>query len=228
MCKHFNENGSLNIEEIPRDLPTNVKPADYHISFNVDEKAFTFKGETVVEFDVLEPFTKELNYLELNTCELYDVKAKLLTPVEEEAVKVEEFTKYQKTRFTFGEETLLKLNKGDKVKMIINYGGYLNDKMSTDARKAFPCYDHPSIKSDFTVKMESIKEFVHISNMASNSEEIVGDRKVTTFNTLPKHSTYLVAFCVGDFVPVKSQYDYRIPVTTWTVKGAEKRSQYSC
>ncbi|KAF0278307.1 hypothetical protein FOG50_00873 [Hanseniaspora uvarum] len=251
MCKHFNDNGSLNIEEIPRDLPTNVKPADYNISFNVDEKAFTFKGEAIIEFDVLEPFTKELNYLELNTCELYDVKAKLLTPVEEEAVKVEEFTKYQKTRFTFAEESLLKLNKGDKVKIVINYGGYLNDKMcgfyrskyedengeikyqfvtqfeATDARKAFPCYDHPSIKSDFTVKMESIKEFVHISNMASNSETIVGDRKITTFNTLPKHSTYLVAFCVGDFVPVKSQYDYRIPVTTWTVKGAEKRSQYS-
>ncbi|KAF0272349.1 hypothetical protein FOG51_02685 [Hanseniaspora uvarum] len=211
----------------------------------------TTTGEAIIEFDVLEPFTKKLNYLELNTCELYDVKAKLLTSVEEEAVKVEEFTKYQKTRFTFAEESLLKLNKGDKVKIVINYGGYLNDKMcgfyrskyedengevkyqfvtqfeATDARKAFPCYDHPSIKSDFTVKMESIKEFVHISNMASNSETIVGDRKITTFNTLPKHSTYLVAFCVGDFVPVKSQYDYRIPVTTWTVKGAEKRSQYS-
>lgn len=251
MCKHFNDNGSLNIKEIPRDLPTNVKPFEYHLSFNVNETDFTFKGETIVEFDVLEPFTKELNYLELNTSELYDVSAKLLFPVEEEATSIEEFAKFQKTRFTFSEKTLLSLKKGDTIKLAIKYGGYLNDKMcgfyrskyedangdikyqfvtqfeATDARKAFPCYDHPSIKSDFTIKMESIKDFVHISNMAADKETIVGDRKITLFNTLPKHSSYLVAFCVGDFVPVKSNYNYRVPVTTWTVKGSEKRSQYS-
>lgn len=251
MCKHFSDNGSLNVEEVPRDLPSNVKPVDYKISFNINETDFTFKGETVIEFDVLEPFTKEVNYLELNTCELYDISAKLLLPTEEEAKNIKDFTKLQKTRFTFSDEALLSLKKGEKAKLLINYGGYLNDKMcgfyrskyeddkgdvkyqfvtqfeATDARKAFPCYDHPSIKSDFTVKMESIKEFVHISNMASNTETVAGGRKITVFNTLPKHSTYLVAFCVGDFVPVKSQYNYRIPVTTWTVKGAEKRSQYS-
>lgn len=52
-------------------------------------------------------------------------------------------------------------------------------------------------------------------------------RKSTLFEVLKKHTTYLVAFTASELVPIKSQIPFRIPVTTWTLKGYEERSQYS-
>lgn len=89
-----------------------------------------------------------------------------------------------------------------------------------DARRAFPCWDEPLLKATFAITMISRADTVNLSNMPSNSETVYvpgssefavleekfpslqsldGKWKVTTFDTTPPMSSYIVAFANGPF-----------------------------
>ena len=134
--------------------------------------------------------------------------------------------------------------KGDKVKVEIKFTGQLNDKMAgfyrstyknadgsegimavtqfepTDARRAFPCFDEPSLKAEFTVTLIADQHLTCLSNMdvASESEvhsNISGStRKAVTFNKSPVMSTYLVAFIVGELNYIETN-EFRVPVRVY-------------
>ncbi|KAJ6629262.1 Aminopeptidase N, partial [Pseudolycoriella hygida] len=74
---------------------------------------------------------------------------------------------------------------------------------ATHARNAFPCYDEPSLKSNFTIRITHDPSYSALSNMPAASEVLNPDGSVTTqFETTPLMSTYLVAFHVSNFINV--------------------------
>jgi aminopeptidase N len=124
----------------------------------------------------------------------------------------------------------------------IDYQGHINDKMAgfyrsgymrrkkqkyiavtqfqeSDARRAFPCMDHPAKKATFDIEMDVERNLVAISNSPIKSETILDNgKKRVTFDRTPKMSTYLVFFGVGEFQSVMDQNNPRVRVVTLPAK----------
>jgi len=70
----------------------------------------------------------------------------------------------------------------------------------SDARRAFPCFDHPLKKATFDLQMFIEENLVAISNGPIIEERSLGKgKKVVRFQQTPKMSTYLLFFGVGEF-----------------------------
>ena len=127
--------------------------------------------------------------------------------------------------------------KGD-IRIKIGYEGKINDKMAgfyrsrygnsetpkhiavtqfeeSDARRAFPCMDHPAEKATFDIIMDVDKDLVAISNGAISAETPLDNgKKRVRFEQTPKMSTYLVFFGVGEFEITQDTKDPRVRAVT--------------
>jgi tricorn protease interacting factor F2/3 len=94
----------------------------------------------------------------------------------------------------------------------------------SDARRAFPCFDHPAQKAVFTVEMLIDKDLTAISNadIQTLSALETGRRRVIFYPT-PKMSTYLVFFGVGPFEIHRDETDHRVRAVCLPGAGDQTR-----
>ena len=131
-----------------------------------------------------------------------------------------------------------------RAQLTLTFKGMLNDKMAgfyrssykdkdgntkyiastqmepTDARRAFPCFDEPALKAEYTITLVADKGLTCLSNMDVASEKEVdsktsGAKKmVVTFNKTPLMSSYLLAFIVGELNYIETKA-FRVPVRVY-------------
>ncbi len=226
-------------------LPGNVLPIRYNILLEPDLEKFTFEGEETIEIDV----KKQTRSISLNSNGLHIISAELVldnkNPVKPE--KIETDKPKETISINFRENI-----KPGPASLNIKFTGTLNDQLrgfyrskyknpegetcylattqfeATDARRAFPCWDDPAIKSTFKVSLAIPDDLTAISNTSIEKEiKNPGGKKTVSFGETPKMSTYLLAFIVGDFRYVEKKSQNGTLLRIWATRGNEERGRFA-
>jgi puromycin-sensitive aminopeptidase len=218
-------------------LPTTVIPERYEIKLTPDLSKATFAGEEKVFVQVMEP----IRHVIVNAAEL-EFQAVSIKGTGGQGVRGDAAVDIDNEQVTFSfPETL---NPG-RWELQIGFSGILNDKLhgfyrstykdslggektlastqfeSTDARRAFPCWDEPAFKAIFQVTLVVDQELAAISNARVLRETPLpgSGKKEVVFADSIKMSTYLVAFIVGEFEGTAPAMVGSAPLRVWAVPG---------
>ena len=205
-----------------------VYPIRYSLCLEPDLVHFRFSGQVDIELQSRQPVEQVvLNILELAiwSCKLQIDDKKIPCTFQINPEKEE-----------------LKINLPETMCgtffLTVDYQGWINDKMAgfyrstfitngqkryiavtqfqeSDARRAFPCMDHPSQKAIFDIEMIVDADLVALSNGPAVEEKpLAGGKKQVRFQTTPPMSTYLLFFGVGEFHLTGHKTDPRVRSVT--------------
>ncbi len=230
----------LSLYQLPRD----IRPIHYDLLLSPDLDSFTFTGEVTIQVEI---YRDTLEFV-LNAADLKIHKAHAVVdgvdfPLWPEMDPEFERVIFRGTRLFEAETTAV---------LRIHFSGTLNDLLAgfyrssyrtpegeerflattqfeaTDARKAFPCWDEPSIKATFRVTARVPAEFVALSNMPSEKETLLPDgRKEVVFQTTPKMSTYLLHLTTGLFERVSGTTGNGVEISVWTTPGRQQEGLFA-
>ncbi|MEX2739756.1 MAG: M1 family peptidase, partial [Candidatus Wukongarchaeota archaeon] len=189
-----------------------IYPVHYKILVEPDLESFTFKGTTEIEIKA----ENKINQIVLNANDLAFWSCK---------VKYE--GGYVDCSFSVdpkAQEVAISLpDMMGTIELKIDYVGNINNLMAgfyrskyevegkekyvavtqfeeTDARRAFPCFDHPSKKATFDIEFVIDEHLEGIANTPIVEEKSLGNgKKLVRFERTPKMCTYLLFFGVGEF-----------------------------
>ena len=225
-------------------LPETTYPKRYAIRLAPDLTHFTFAGEESVAITIKES-TQEIV---LNACELTIHKVWI---VDAEGNSSEGSASFDES----AERAVLHfphvLPPGEW-QLHISFEGILNDKLrgfyrssykdaqgqdtilastqfeSTDARRAFPCWDEPALKAVFQVTLVIDAGLTAISNAAIVREtpQPGTGKKEVVFADSMKMSTYLVAFIVGEFEASEPTYVDGKPLRVCSIPGKQHLTKF--
>ena len=195
-------------------LPREVVPRQYRLVLEPDIEHARFSGTVVIEAEVNEATDRVV----LNALEL-DVDWAVVTAGDTVHRNPGIESDPDAERLTLALDQALP--RGPVV-IEIAFRGVLNDRLrgfyrstyadedgtehtiattqfqSTDARRAFPCWDEPDLKATFAITLVVDPEHLAVSNAAEVGREDTPDGRIAVHfaDTMPM-STYLVAFVVG-------------------------------
>jgi aminopeptidase N len=219
-------------------LPTDATPSHYRLRFAPDFHTDDFIGEETIEVSLRKPLTSiTLNAVDIAFHEIrIESHGSVRHPDISLDPKREMATLWWQKPLPAGPATIHIVFRG-----ILNgklRGFYLSKANgrkyavtqfeSTDARRAFPCFDEPAMKATFDVTL-----VIDQGDTAISNGRIVADtpgpgegKHTLRFSTTPKMSTYLVAMCVGDFKWVEGSAD-GILIRVITTPGKEQLGMFA-
>ncbi|XP_049725307.1 endoplasmic reticulum aminopeptidase 2 isoform X2 [Elephas maximus indicus] len=104
----------------------------------------------------------------------------------------------------------------------------VTDFEPTQARAAFPCFDEPLFKANFTIKIRRESRHIALSNMPKvQTIELEGGLLEDHFETTVKMSTYLVAYIVCDFNSVSGTTSSGVKVSIYASPDKGSQTYYA-
>jgi puromycin-sensitive aminopeptidase len=229
----------------PYRLPTTVAPERYEIRLTPDLSRATFAGEEKVVIQILEP----VRQIMVNAAEL-EFQAVSIRRADGKVARGDAALDNE------NEQAMLEFPESlepGRWELQLTFSGILNDKLhgfyrstykdahgqdktlastqfeSTDARRAFPCWDEPAFKAVFQVTLVVDEGLTAISNARILRENpLPGTRKrAVVFADSIKMSTYLVAFIVGEFEATEPVMVGSAPLRVWSVPGKRHLAKFA-
>jgi aminopeptidase N len=236
-------------------LPTSVTPSHYDLWLNPDLLEFTFDGKvdiTVAVSDNVSSITMHANQVQISTAVFAYTGADDATAIELTSTAVTYEAKKEEATITFASS----IPAGTSGVLTLEFEGILNDEMAgfyrskytsksgeekymattqfeaTDARRAFPCWDEPAKKATFTLTMvvpggmQVLSNMPVVEDMSIDEPPTETSGRVVTFDKTPIMSTYLLAFVIGEFEPIRKTTKTGVEVAVWTPPGLTAEGEF--
>eukprot|EP00928_Gymnodinium_smaydae_P013391 TRINITY_DN14887_c0_g2_i1.p1 TRINITY_DN14887_c0_g2~~TRINITY_DN14887_c0_g2_i1.p1 ORF type:complete len:888 (-),score=264.42 TRINITY_DN14887_c0_g2_i1:46-2709(-) len=226
-------------------LPSDVLPTRYDLTLEPDLDRFTFDGLVKIHCDV----AVATDSISVHAKQLVISDASF-TPTGGKPMEACEITmKVKDMTATFGFAEVLPVGTGI---LEVKFRGTLNDQMAgfyrskytnskgeakhmactqfeaIDARRCFPCWDEPARKAIFDVTIIYDGKLTALSNMPPKRAEILKDgRRREEFMPTPKMSTYLLAFCVGEFEYISGQSEGGTIARIYCMPGSLEKCHFA-
>uniref|UniRef100_A0A4W3JS40 Aminopeptidase n=1 Tax=Callorhinchus milii TaxID=7868 RepID=A0A4W3JS40_CALMI len=230
-------------------LPNRIIPLHYDLLIHPNLTTLSFTGVAKIEVSVKQDTNSIVlhsKYLEITSATIALTQDGIAQ--HEKAMNVLEFPPYEQIAL----QSIEPLGAGEKYIININYAANLSDGFygfykssyktqdgktrllaSTDfeptsARMAFPCFDEPSFKANFSVKIRRGSQYIALSNMPMVKSLPIGEGLFEDhFAVSVRMSTYLVAFIVCDFKSVSAITSTGIKVSIYAVPDKWSQTHYA-
>lgn len=227
---------------IPDKLPSTIQPSHYDLTLYPDLSTLKFQGTVKINLTVKEATDR----IKIHAKELYvrkvtiDSGASLKSKQEE--LKDDLLTLVFNDVIPAGERMLTLEFSGEHNDQMAGFyrSRYKNAKgeekimVSTqfealDARRCFPCWDEPAAKATFKCTLV-VKTGLHaLSNMPVEQRSVEKNGTLTRFEymTTPIMSTYLLAFCVGEFDYVAGTTKNGVSIRVFAPPGRSEQGRFA-
>uniref|UniRef100_A0A8C1N143 Aminopeptidase n=1 Tax=Cyprinus carpio TaxID=7962 RepID=A0A8C1N143_CYPCA len=236
---------SVNGEPFPWNkmrLPDTVSPLHYHLLIHPNLTSLDFTGWVQIQIEVNE----NTRTIILHSKDLHISNAKLLGSDigQPQALKVLEYPYFQQIAL-ISDNALLK--KGHVYLVELEFAANLSESFHgfykstyrtskgdiravastqfepTSARAAFPCFDEPAFKANFSIRIRREAKHIALSNMPKLPDGLFEDQ----FDMSVKMSTYLVAYIVSDFLSISKTTLHGVQISVYAVPEKIDQAEFA-
>uniref|UniRef100_A0A4W6EM79 Endoplasmic reticulum aminopeptidase 1b n=1 Tax=Lates calcarifer TaxID=8187 RepID=A0A4W6EM79_LATCA len=215
-------------------LPKTISPLHYDLTIHPNLTTLDFTGVARIELDVHE----DTSIIILHAKQMQISNVLLLAPEGIRPLHVLEYPHFHQLALKYEVQLEFAANLSD------SYHGFYKSSYRTSsgevrvmastqfeatfARGAFPCFDEPAFKANFTIRIIREPRHIAISNMPKvKTVELPGGLLEDHFDTTVKMSTYLVAYIVSDFLSVSKTTQHGVKISVYAVPEKINQTAYA-
>ncbi len=214
-----------------RRLTDHFAPEHYELSLDIDRPGRTFNGIVTMRGKAVKdgPLYVHAKELVIDTCHVNGSSSEYSSGENDEV------------------EIQANMKSGSDYSVTFAFSGTITDQMhgmypcyftkdgekkeliatqfeSHHAREVFPCLDEPEAKATFDVTLTTESGVEVLGNMPVKSQKNENSRLVTTFETTPRMSSYLLAWVYGDLHKRSTKTNRGIDVNVWATSAQKPES----
>ncbi|KAK5870873.1 hypothetical protein PBY51_003783 [Eleginops maclovinus] len=225
-------------------LPKTISPIHYDLTIHPNLTTLDFTGVARIQLDVHE----DTSAIILHSKQLKISNVWLLAPEGVRPLQVLEYPRFHQLALL--SDSVLTKGRRYEVQLVFaanfseSYHGFYKSSYRTSsgevrvmastqfeatfARLAFPCFDEPAFKANFTIRIIREPRHIAISNMPKvKTVELPGGLLEDHFDTTVKMSTYLVAYIVSDFLSVSKTTQHGVKISVYAVPEKIDQTAYA-